>query len=142
MGVGGGGGGRQSALVYFGKMKNFARLILTILVVATLTSGVMGQVETVEIVKIQVVKAIAGVVLDPNGDAIAGASVSETSLVTKAVVRSTTTDGKGNFKMAPTPGQKTYHLIISAKGFNPLLVHVKTSRWTRKLLSLRLEVAT
>jgi hypothetical protein len=102
----------------------------------------MAGVETVEIGKIQVVKAISGVVRDPNGAPISGATVEEVSPDWKTVIRTTTTDASGTFGFVPTAKNRVYHLRISLTNFNPLIVHVKLSRWTRKSLNLKLELGT
>jgi len=102
----------------------------------------MAGIEIVEIAKVQVVKAVSGVVRDPNGSPIAGATVAEVSTDHKTILRGVTTDKNGKFTLSQEPRRKVYHLMISAYGFNPLLVHVRTSWWTKKLLDLQLELAT
>ena len=105
----------------------------------------MAGVEIVEIGKIQVVKAISGVVRDPNGAPVSGATVAVVSSDGKTVIQSTTTDQAGTFAIVPTAKKKVYDLKISFDkfaGFNPLIVHVSVSRWTKKLLNLKLELST
>lgn len=102
----------------------------------------LAGVETVEIGKVQVVRALAGVVRGPNGDPISGATVEEVSADQKTVLRKVVTDKDGRFVLRSTPGRNIHHLMVSAHQFNPLLVHVRMSRWTRKLLDLHIEVST
>jgi len=109
--------------------------------VRTVTPATAG-VEIVEIEKVQVVRAISGVVRDPSGAPIAGAAVAEVSADHKTVFRSVTTGKNGGFTLPRESRKKTYHLMISVNGFNSLLVHVKTSWWKRRLSDLRLELAT
>lgn len=105
-------------------------------------SAFAGGVETVEIAKVQVVRALSGSVRDTSGAGISGATVAEVSPDSKQVLRSVTTDRDGKFSLVSAPGKNMYNLIISRDGFNPLLIHVRTSRWTRRLLNLRLYVST
>ena len=105
------------------------------------TPAVAGR-EIVEIGKVQVVKGVSGIVRGPNGDPVEGATVAEVSADHKTVLRSVTTDKNGRFTLAPEPGKRAYHLMVSRYGFNELLVHVRISRWTKRLLDLRLELAT
>jgi len=68
--------------------------------------------------------------------------VAEVSADRKAVIQSTITDANGNFSLPQTHKSKVYHLMISMKNFDPLVVHVKVSNRTPKLLNLQLHVAT
>jgi hypothetical protein len=111
------------------------------------TSGLaiaQGRV-VVEIDKVQVVHAISGIVRDPSGTPVSGATVSEISPDRKTVIQSTTTDQRGSFVIVPTAKKKVYDLRISfdkSPGFNPLIVHVRVSKWTKKLLDLKLYIST
>jgi len=60
----------------------------------------------------------------------------------KTVIQSTNTDADGRFSIVPKAKKRIYHLMISSNGFNPLVVHVRVSRWTKKLLDLRPEIST
>lgn len=110
--------------------------------IAGLAASASGQMETVEIAKTQVVASVSGVVRDSTGAPIPGAKVSEVSSDLKMEIQSTTTDKDGKFSLAPKHKQKIHHLVISKRNFNPLLIHVKVSRWTSRLLVLRLHVAS
>src|SRR5262245_13327969 len=61
---------------------------------------------------------VSGVVSDPNGAVIAGATVVIQSRVT-GYRRSTTTDAAGSFRFSGVP-QNNYHLTISANGFSSI----------------------
>jgi len=98
--------------------------------------------ELIVIEKVQVVRTISGVVRDRSGSPIEGATVAEVSADHETVIRSVVTGEDGSFRFPQEPKQQIYDLMISAHNFNPLLVHVRTSRWTRRALNLRLEVAT
>ena len=117
-------------------------VLLPCVFVAYATSSGTAGVELVEIAKVQVVREISGVVRDPSGAAISGATVAEVSADHKTVLRSVTTDKDGKFTFPRTPNTKIYNLMVSTDGFNPLLVHVRTSRWVKRLLDLRLEIST
>jgi len=102
----------------------------------------MVQRAVVEIDKVQVVNALSGVVRDPNGAPLPGATVAEVSQDGN-VIESTTTDQGGSFAIVPRAKRKVYDLKISLDpNFNPLTVHVRVSRWTKKLLDLKLEIST
>ncbi len=59
------------------------------------------------------------------------------------LLRARTTDQVGSFAIVPRAKKKVYDLKISLDpNFNPLIVHVRVSRWTKKLLDLKLEVST
>jgi hypothetical protein len=115
---------------------------LALISLAGTASPTIAQRYTVEIGKVQVVSALSGVVRDANGAPIPGATVAEVSQDGN-VIQSTTTDQGGSFAIVPRAKKKVYDLKISLDpNFNPLIVHVKVSKWTRKLLDLRLEIAT
>lgn len=118
--------------------------ILTLVaVLGGASSLASAQRAIVEIEKIQVVHAISGVIRDPVGSPIPGAMVAEVSTDGKTVIQSTTTDKTGSFAIVPKAKRKVYDLKISCDpNFNPLIVHVRVSRWTRKLLDLKLYLST
>jgi hypothetical protein len=121
------------------------RLLLAVLSSATLLCGshrALAGVELEEIAKVKVVKALAGMVRGPGDEPIDSATVEEVSADQKTVFRRVLTDKDGKFNLPSVSGQKIYHLMISAPQFNTLLVHVRISRWTGKLLDLRIEVST
>ncbi len=111
-------------------------------VVIGLVSGAVAGVETVEMQKVQVVRSVSGVVNDPAGVPIEGAVVAELVGDGGRVVRTVQTDENGYFSLPPERNQRIYLIRISRNGFNPLIVHVKTTRWTKKTLKLRLEIGT
>jgi hypothetical protein len=119
-----------------------ARFVLLAAGLAGTATSATAGIEIVEVAKIQVVRAVSGFVRDPNGSPVGGATVAEVSADHKTILRSVTTDKNGGFALPREPRKKIYHLMVSAYGFNPLLVHVKTSWWRKRLLDLRLELTT
>jgi hypothetical protein len=112
---------------------------------AAASSSALAGVEIDEIEKIQVVRTISGVVRAPSGAPVPGATVTEVSPDWKTAIQSTTTNADGTFAIVPRDRKKVYHLKISfdkSADFNPLIVHVRISRWTKKTLSLKLELST
>lgn len=118
------------------------RLLVLLSVMAMFVRCAVAGVEIVEIQKVQVAKAMSGVVTDENGAPISGATVSEVSPDQKTVIQSTITDKNGNFTLPRSHKSKVHHLMVSMKDFNSLVVHVKVSAWTSKLLNLQLNVST
>lgn len=118
------------------------RLLAAALLVFGLASAAAAGVETVEIQKIQVVRSVSGIVADPNGTPITGAVVAELGCDGNTVLRTVETDRDGHFNLSQRPNQRIYSLRISMNGFNPLIVHLKTSRWTKRVLKVHLVVAT
>lgn len=112
------------------------------LLVFGLASAVAPGVDTVEIQKIQVVRSVSGIVTDPSGAPITGAVVAELGADGKTVLRTVETDKAGHFNLRQRPSQRIYSLRISMNGFDPLIVHLKTSRWTKRVLRVHLVVAT
>lgn len=117
--------------------------VLALIFFCAATSGTTtAQYATVEIAKIRVVSALSGTVRDPSGAPIQGATVAEISPDGKVIIQTTTTDQAGTFAIVSTAKKKVYDLRISSAGFNPLIVHLRVSKWTKKLLSLKLELST
>lgn len=120
-----------------------AHLRCVVLSAAVALSAVANAgIETIEIARIQTVKSLSGVVRDTTGAPIAGATVTELSSDGKTVIRTTLTDKVGNFSLSQNTQNKVHHLKVSMNGFNPLLLHVKLSKWTSRHLVLTLYVAT
>jgi hypothetical protein len=61
--------------------------------------------------------AIAGVIRDPQGAAVAGATVEVVNQATGVTERTTTTGGDGSFTVSSLPAV-TYRLVITAQGFS------------------------
>lgn len=122
-------------------MTIWPRRTLLVVLLGTAIPAVAG-VELVELEKTQVAHTLSGIVRDGSGVPVQGATVAEVSQDHMTVIRTRMTDKNGSFTFSLERKRKIYHLMISCDGFNPMLVHVKTSRWTRKLLDLRLELAT
>jgi hypothetical protein len=118
-------------------MKSFALFALSI----ALFSSAFAGVETVEIGKIQIARALTGTIVDPSGSALPGVQVLEVSSDWKTVLRTTTTDGSGNWLLAPVPKQQIYYLRFIANGFNPLQVRVELNPRKGKNLRFKLPIA-
>ncbi|HLV86870.1 MAG TPA: carboxypeptidase-like regulatory domain-containing protein [Candidatus Sulfotelmatobacter sp.] len=105
----------------------------------------LHAVEEVVELRLQAVKALKGVVLYPNGEAVSGAKVAELTSDWKTELRATSTDSQGHFILASVKGRKVYYLQVTvpgAAGVNPLRMPLKVSRvWGKGLLRLRLELA-
>ena len=103
-----------------------------------------GAEEIVEL-RLQMVKALRGVVLFPNGDIVTGAKITEFTPDWKTELRVTITDSEGRFSLAPVKGRKVYYLQVTVPhgvGVNPLRVPAKINRWWGKpSLRLQLELA-
>jgi hypothetical protein len=120
-------------------------LLVVAIFLAAASNSAFAGVEIVEIETVQVVRTISGVVRDPGGAPIPGATVTEVSPDWKTAIQSTTTNADGTFAIGPRDRKKVYHLKISfdkSPDFNPLIVHVRLSRWTGKKLTLKLELTT
>lgn len=119
-----------------------SRSVAAVLAVVVLASAAFAGIDTVEIQKVQIVRAVSGTVSDPAGAPIVGAVVAELGMDSKTVIRTVQTDTNGHFSLPARSHQRIYTLRISMDNFNPLIVHVKTSRWARTMLKLHLWVST
>lgn len=117
-------------------------LFATALLGLGLASAAVAGVDTVEVQKIQIVRSVSGVVTDPNGALITGAVVAALGPDGSTVLRSVATDKEGYFSLSQRPHQRVYSLRISKNGFDPMIVHVRTSRWTKRIMKVRLVIAT
>jgi len=125
------------AIAYFTPTRVLVLFVFGILAPAS------AQRTIVEIEKVQVVSAVSGIVRDPNGTPISGATVAEVAPDGKTVIQSTITDQEGSFTLVPKAKQKVYDLKIDkSPNFDPLIVHVRVSRWTKRVLDLKLEIST
>jgi len=112
------------------------------LLVAGLALVAAAGAETVEIQRIQVVRSVSGIVTDPNGAPITGVGVAELGADGNTVLRTIETDKAGRFNLSQRPNRRIYSLRISMSGFDPMIVHLRTSRWTKHVLKVHLVVAT
>jgi hypothetical protein len=101
-----------------------------------------AQYQIVEIEKVQLATSLAAVVTDIMGSPMPGVLVEECSSDWKQSLRSTKTDAKGGFTLAPVKGRDVYYLQLSMNGFDPLRVRVKIDPKRGKNLRLKLEIAT
>jgi len=122
--------------------RRLTRLLVLLPAIAVFSNSALAEVEIIEIEEVQVVKSISGLVTDTSGAPIPGATVAEVSADWKTVIQSTIADKKGEFTLPQKHQSTIYHLMISMDNFNPLVVHVKVTTRTSKLLNLQLHVAT
>ena len=101
-----------------------------------------AQYQIIEIKKVQLASSLAAVVTDITGSRMPGVLVEEFSSGWKQSLRSTKTDAKGRFTLAPVKGRDVYYLQLRMNGFNPLRVRVKIDPKQGKNLRLKLEIAT
>lgn len=101
-----------------------------------------AQVQIVEIEKVQLATSLAAVVTDITGTRRSGVLVEEFSSDWKQSLRSTKTDAKGRFTLAPVKGRDVYYLQLRMDGFDPLRVRVKIDPKKGKNLRLELKIAT
>ncbi len=98
--------------------------------------------QIIEIEKVQLATSLAAVVTDITGTRMPGVLVEEFSSNWKQSLRSTKTDAKGRFTLAPVKGRDVYYLQLRMNGFDPLRVRVKIDPKEGKNLRLTLEIAT
>jgi|SRR6185503_9258753 hypothetical protein len=118
-------------------------MIWAIFLLASLSFHTVHAVEEIVELRLQKVKALEGVVMYSNGDAIAGARVAELTFDWKTELRSTSTDSAGHFRLPPVKGRKVYYLQITlpgASGVNPLRVSLTINRFWGKGAPLRLHL--
>jgi hypothetical protein len=101
-----------------------------------------AQYQIIEIEKVQLATSLAAVVTDITGSRMPGVLVEEFSSDWKQSLRSTKTDAKGRFTLAPVKGRDVYYLQLRMNGFDPLHVRVKIDPKQGKNLRLKLEIAT
>lgn len=101
-----------------------------------------AQYMTVEIEKVQLVRSLTAVTLDPSGSPIPGVLVEEFSSGWKESLRSTKTDATGRFTFTRVKGRDIYYLQLMMNGFDPLRVRVKINWMRGKNLQLELKIAT
>ena len=101
-----------------------------------------AQYQIVEIEKVQLATSLAAVVTDISDSAVPGVLVEEFSSDWKQSLRTTKTDAKGGFTLAPVKGRDVYYLQLRMDGFDPLRVRVRIDPKQGKNLRLKLEIAT
>jgi len=84
--------------------------------------------ELVIIKEPQLSQRVEGVVLDPNGDPIAGVTVTDRAQDGVAILRSTATDAKGYFRFSTQGGKSVYCIRFEHPLWNPLQVTVKIDK--------------
>ena len=121
------------------------RFLTVIAATALLSSalpGIKAQAQIIEIAQVQLADSLSGLVQDPAGAPIPKVIVQEFSPDWKRSLRSTQTDKRGVFSLAPVHGRRVYYLRLSADGFNPLRVRVQLDAKRGGKLKLKLYVAT
>src|SRR5438132_554230 len=82
--------------------------------------------ETVEIGGVQMAKSLGGTVTDPADAPMSGVQVIEVSEDWHTTVRSTVTDARGHWSLAPVPNEKVYYIrIVKGGGFDELRFRVR-----------------
>lgn len=84
--------------------------------------------ELVIIEEPQSAQRVEGVVLDPNGDPIAGMTVTDRADGCQVVLRSTKTDSKGHFRFPIQHGKTVYCLRFDDPLWNPLQMKLKLDK--------------
>jgi hypothetical protein len=84
--------------------------------------------ELVIVQRPQLAQRVEGVVLDFNGDPIAGMTVTDRTLDGVAVLRTTTTDAKGHFHFSTQGGKSVYCIRFDHPLWNPLQVTIKLDK--------------
>jgi hypothetical protein len=87
--------------------------------------------ELVEIEEPQPAQQVEGFVLDPSGAPIEGMTVTDRSEEWGTLLRSTTTDKRGQFRFSPQPNKTVYYLRFDHALFNPLQLKLKLDKKTR-----------
>ncbi|MGA3295348.1 MAG: carboxypeptidase-like regulatory domain-containing protein [Candidatus Acidiferrales bacterium] len=121
------------------------RLLRVIAATALLLSSsprIKAQAQIVEIADLQLADSLSGLVQDPTGAPVPKVIVQEFSSGWKRALRSTQTDPRGVFSLAPVHGRRVYYLQLSADGFNLLRIRVQVDAKRGSKLKLKLEVAT
>jgi hypothetical protein len=101
-----------------------------------------AQYQIIEIEKVQVATSLAAVVTDITGTPMPGVLVEEFSSDWNQTLRSTKTDAKGRFTLAPMKGRDVYFLQLRMNGFDPLRVRVKIDPKQGKNLRFTMQIAT
>jgi hypothetical protein len=126
-------------------MKPRQALVWATSLIFCIVSVQLHAVEQIVELRLQTVKAVEGVVLYPNGEAVKGAKVAELAPDWKTELRATLTDSEGHFDLAPVKGRKVHYLQVTVPGVagvNPLRVPVKINRlWGKGPLRLFLQLA-
>jgi len=127
---------------------NSKKLLVWALGLLLCTCSICPKVQAAEQIvelRLQMLKALRGVVLYSNGDTVKGAKVAELASEWKTELRTTTTDSEGHFSLPSVKGRKVYYLQVTvpgAAGVNPLRVPAKLNRfWGKGSLLLRLNLA-
>jgi hypothetical protein len=112
--------------------------LLTVLCVPAASA----QYQTVQLVRILNARALSGVVTDPNGGAVAGATVELCTPEWKSCSSKVVSGSDGRFAIIPEQKQQIYYLRASQYGFDPLLFKVHVRRFARKYLRVSLHIAS
>ena len=76
----------------------------------------------------QLAQRVEGVVLDPNGDPIAGMTVTDRTEDGITILRSTSTDAGGYFRFSTQRGKSIYCIRFDHRAWNPLQVTIKLDK--------------
>ncbi len=82
-------------------------------------------VTIVEIGDIKIVRSLSAIVTNVNEFPMEGVLVEEMSPGWKTCLRTTKTDSKGSFMLAPVKARDIYYIQLTYKTFNPLRVRMR-----------------
>lgn len=91
---------------------------------------------------VRVSGSISAKIVDPNGDSLPGAVVTEMDKNWKETFRTTKTDVTGTFTLAPVKGRKIYHIMVRSDNLRQIEFKIRVSRLRRKILILKMENAS
>jgi hypothetical protein len=84
--------------------------------------------ELVVIEELQPAQRVEGIVLDPSGAPIPNMTVTDRTEEWAAVLRTTTTDSDGHFRLSSQRGKCIYYLRFDNALFNPLELRLKLDK--------------
>jgi hypothetical protein len=84
--------------------------------------------------------SLAGVVVDPSGAILPGATVDDCDPTFSRVLATTTTDSTGYFAFSGTKIGSNHYLRFRSRGFNPLEISVKLRHFAPAQLRVKLPI--
>lgn len=100
------------------------------------------QVEVVQYAKVFRAHRLAATILDYDEKPVANVHVQVCAPDWKNCGETATTNPNGEFSIPSLTAKRLYYLRLSAPGFNPLEVKIRTSRFGKDNLVLHMYVAT
>lgn len=119
------------------------RCIKLLAVIALLPTLANAQgISTVQYVKVFTARHLIGIVLDQKNNPIPKVKVELCNNNWKDCEASTATNKDGDFSIPAMTEKKIYFLRLSADGFNPTEIKVRTRLFAKKNFKVRMIVAT